>query len=256
MMQRLALGCALLTLACASMFAQETVPAGTLLPVQLETTVDAHHAKAGQEITSRIMQDVPLGNGKTIKAGAKLRGHIVEVNRANSCGKTRVVLIFDRLKTSAGDLPIRTSLRAIGSLMEVFDAQLPTNAFADRGTSTSDWVTVQIGGAAVYRGNGKVIDGADVVGKATEGGDVTAKPLPSKSAGCRGPSPGMPDQAFWLFSPAACGVYGFRDLQIANAGRDHPAGQIILESSGKLRIPSGSGFLLRVVGATQSATLP
>lgn len=256
MLQRLIVGCTLLTLACTSLLAQETIPAGTLLPVQLETTVDAHHARAGQEIKSRIMQDVPLGNGKTIKAGTKVRGHIVEVNRDNSSGATRVVLVFDRLKTGTGDLQVQTSLRAIGSMMEVFDAQLPTNAFADRGTSTSDWVTVQIGGAAVYRGNGKVMDGADIVGKTTDGGDVTAKPLPSKTAGCRGAPPESPEQAFWLFSPAACGVYGFQDLQIANAGRDYPVGQITLKASGKLHIPSGSGLLLRVVGPTRSATPP
>jgi hypothetical protein len=54
------------------------------------------------------------------------------------------------------------------------------------------------------------------------------------------------EQALWLFSPSACGAYGFENLKIAHAGRPNPVGQIILESDKNVRLLAGSGLLLRV----------
>ena len=51
---------------------------------------------------------------------------------------------------------------------EVFEARMPTNAWDDYGTSPSDWNTVQVGGAGVYRGSGQLIAGGEVVGRATD----------------------------------------------------------------------------------------
>lgn len=246
-MSRVALLIGVLLLLPTALPAQE-IPAGTLLPVMLGKTLDSRHAKAGQPIEARLMQDVPLPAGGKIRAGAQLLGHVVEVTAKP--GGSRMVIAFERLKRGGTTFDVVTNLRSVASMMEVFDAQLPTNDFADRGTSPSDWTTVQIGGAAVYRGNGKVIADAEVVGKATDYGAVTATPIASRRQGCRGPTDdNQQQQAFWLFSPAACGAYGFQDLRIAHAGRHYPVGQIILESSGKVRLQGGSGLLLRVTEA-------
>ena len=58
--------------------AQDAVPPGTVLPAQLNSSLDSAKNKPGQVITARIMQDVPLGAGK-IPAGAKVIGRIVSV---------------------------------------------------------------------------------------------------------------------------------------------------------------------------------
>ena len=137
--------------------------------------------------------------------------------------------------------------RSLASMMEVFEAQLPTNAIDDYGTTTADWVTVQIGGDAVYRGNGTVMTDGQVVGKSTVGGDVTAKLIASRDGVCRGAKAANDrEQALRLFSPSACGAYGFENLKIAHAGRRNPIGQIILESDKNVRLLAGSGLLLRV----------
>ncbi len=56
-----------------------------------------------------------------------------------------------------------------------------------------------------------------------------------------------------MFSPWACGVYGFSDLKIAHAGRTQPVGQIELESSRNVHVQGGSGWLLRVESARDKA---
>jgi hypothetical protein len=245
-----------LLVVASALLAQE-IPAGTVIPVMLQTTLDARKAKVGQKIEARVMQDVRLPSQTRIRAGSKLIGRVVEVVRPTGTSGSRIVLSFDRLMTNGTEVPITTSLRSLASMMAVFEAQLPTNAIDDYGTTESDWVTVQIGGDVVYRG-GEIVMSPDsrVVGKSTGGGDVTANLLASPEGGCGGGAEAGNDreQALWLFSPSACGAYGFEDLKIAHAGRRDPLGQIILESDKNVRLFGGSGLLLRV--ATPSSHSP
>ena len=235
-----------LLLMTSGLLAQE-IPVGTVIPVMLQTTLDAKKAKVGQKIEARVMQDVPLSSQTRIRAGAKLVGHVVEVTRASATSGSRIAISFDHLMIGGAAVPVTTSLRSLASMMEVFEAQLPTNAIDDYGTTTADWVTVQVGGDAVYRGAGTVMTDGQVVGKSTVGGDVTAKLIASRDGVCRGAKAANDrEQALWLFSPSACGAYGFENMKIAHAGRCNPIGQIILESDKNVRLLAGSGLLLRV----------
>ncbi len=224
----------------------QQVPGGTVIPVMLRTTLDARKVTVGQQIAARVMQDIPLPSQARIRVGTKLVGHVVGVTRPGATSGSRIVVSFDRLMTGGADIPVTTSLRSLASMMEVFEAQLPTNAIDDYGTTPADWVTVQVGGDAVFRGNGTVMTDGQVVGKSTIGGDTTAKLIASRDRGCGGNDR---EQALWVFSPSACGIYGFADLKIVHAGRREPIGQIILESEKNVHVPAGSGVLLRVVSA-------
>ena len=230
-----------------ALLAQE-IPAGTIIPVMMRTTLDARKARVGQKIEASVMQDVRLSSQTRIRAGTKLVGHVVEVVRPSATSGSRIVMSFDRLTMKGTEVPVTTSLRSLASMMDVFEAQMPTTAFDDRGTSETDWVTVQIGGDVVYRGAGMVMSSdSQVVGKSTAAGDVTAKLLASRDGGCRGAvADNDREQALWLFSPSACGAYGFEGLRIVHAGRENPVGQIILESDKNVRLLGGSGLLLRV----------
>ncbi len=225
----------------------QQIPAGTVMPVMLQTALSARKARAGQKIQARVMQDVPLSSEARVRTGSKLVGHIVEVTRPSKTAGSRIVLTFDRLLFQGTSIPVTTSLRSLASMMDVFDAQLPTSAIDDRGTSQSDWVTTQIGGDAVYRGAGIVMSHGEVVGRSTDSGEVTAKLIASRDGGCRGSIvENDRAQALWLFSPSACGAYGFEDLKISHNGRTDPIGQIVLESDRNVNVSAGSGLLLRV----------
>ena len=85
-------------------------------------------------------------------------------------------------------------------MQDVFFAQLPTNNFNEYGTSISDWTTVQVGGAAVYRGDGTVREALDIVGRTTDYGAVTAKLIPAPKRGCpAGSAATEREQALWVF---------------------------------------------------------
>jgi len=235
-----------LIMCAADLLAQSAIPAGTILPVALNSSLNSRKVKAGQAITARVMQEVPLSPRSTIRAGAKVTGHVIDVKPANGSGGGQISFRLDTLVVSKRQLPITTNLRALASMMAVEDAQLP-EAGPDRGTSKNAWTTDQIGGEVVYRGGGPVADGLRTVGKPTTDGvlvHVSGKP----GTKCRGEIDGNDRlQALWVFSSDACGIYDLPDVAIIHAGRNNPVGEITLGSTrGDLKLRGGSGMLLRV----------
>jgi hypothetical protein len=101
---------------------QVYVPAGTILPSRLSSSIDTHENKPGDRVAARLMQDLPLGAHSRVPAGSRLIGDIIDVQQSS------VTLKFDRLVAHKRTIDIRTNLRAIASMMEIDDAQLPTNA--------------------------------------------------------------------------------------------------------------------------------
>ncbi len=230
----------------AELFAQSAIPAGTILPVALNSSLNSRKVKAGQVISARVMQEVPLSSGTKIHAGTKVIGHVIDVEPANVAGGAQISIRFNSLLVSKQRIAITTNLRALASMMAVEAAQVPDTG-PDRGTAQNAWNTDQIGDEVVYRGGGLVADGLRFVGEPTYGGvlvRVSGKP----GTDCRGEVDGNDRlQALWVFSSDACGVYDFSDLKIAHAGRTNPVGEITLSSNhGEIDVRSGSGMLLRV----------
>jgi hypothetical protein len=225
------------------------IPAGTILPVRLNSTISSAKNRPGKVITGRIMQDVPLAPGMKIAEGSKVVGHIVEVTPATAGAGARVSLRFDKLVVSHRTEAIVTSLRAIAGFMRVIDAQTPTTG-PGRG-DVYRWMTrVQVGGDVVYGDGGPVTpyDEPDlVIGKGVADG-VLVRPRAQEGAECEGAIDGNDNpQALWVFSSDACGSYELDSVSIADAGRSEPAGVIVLAArNGELKVPGGAGMLLRV----------
>ena len=249
---------AILSVVSVTPFFAQQIPSGTALPVMLNSSLDARNNKPGRKISARIMQQVQLPEGGRIPAGSRIVGHVLQVHTATASSPSRLVVKFDTLDLRGVSIPLTTSLRAVAAMTEVFEAQLPTSNFDEYGTSIADWTTVQVGGDAVYRGDGTVISPDNrVVGSATVGGDVTAKLAAVPDLGCRGSIEGNDrPQSLWVFSTSACGAFGFGDLKIAHAGRTDPLGEIVLEAPANVRVRAGSGLLLRVVASSSLPTTP
>jgi hypothetical protein len=129
-----------LSVVCLSEPPQAIIPPGTVLPVQLNSTVKSNKAHVGQRITGEITQDVPLPSGSRIPRGAKVIGHVVAAQPASSANKAEISLRFDAVITKKQRVPITTHLRAIASMMAVSDAQVPESG-PDRGTPPDWWTT-------------------------------------------------------------------------------------------------------------------
>ena len=224
----------------------DPIPAGTILPVTLNSTIRSDKSPNGATITATVMQDVPLGKGEMLHKGTKLTGHVVEVivpGRGSDGAK--ISFQFDQVRLGNLTIPIATTLRAMASRSEVYAATpKPTSGeYADN--------EIEIGGDQISYGQGEpVMVGSQVVGKYTSQGVLANVDQDSGSPrGARIDDDARP-QAFWLFSVNARGAYGFGDLTILQSGRADPLGEITLTSNRKaVKLDKGSAMLLRVDGA-------
>jgi hypothetical protein len=226
----------------------DSIPAGTVLPVLLPA-ISSKKVKRGDKITARVAQDVPLGSGAKIRRGAKVIGTVVSNETPGAGIDAKLTIRFGSVMQGDKPMPIRTSLRALASSLEVDDAQIPTSGPGE--SDVYDWLpTRQIGGDVVYGKVGPVARGSQVLGESTYQG-VFVKLAENPDGQCRGAIGGNDrPQAVWLFSADACGLYGFANLEIRHAGRTEPTGEIELESQkGEVQIRSGSAALLRVVSS-------
>jgi hypothetical protein len=227
-------------------FVKISIPAGTVLPVALHGSLSTTKSKPGQVVKARVMQDIPLGEGSKVRAGAYVQGKVISVTSAANGSGASITFEFTQLVTSRGAEPITTNLRALASIVEVNSARIPQ--YDDRGSSSYVNTTWQIGGETVYRGGGHVMDGKTIVGEPVNDEGVLGRVRTSSDGKCHGTVEGENQlQALWLFSSDACGVYGYRRVKIEHAGRTSPLGEITLKAErGNINIRGGSGMLLRV----------
>jgi hypothetical protein len=235
----------------------ERIPAGTILPVSLNSALRSDKGGSGATIIATVMQDVPLGRGETLRKGSKVTGHVVEaITPGNGSDESKISFQFDQVRFGNQPLQITATLRAIASRTAVL-AATPTKPSIDDPDEE-----VEIGGDQIsYGEGGPVMVGSQVVGRYTSQG-VLANVDQDSGA----PSGGMIDddarpQAFWLFSVNARGAYGFGDLTILQSGRTEPLGEVTLASNRKaVKVDKGSAMLLRVDGSgpeeAQARTTP
>jgi hypothetical protein len=234
----------------AQLLAQNVIPRGTILPVRLDSSLRFGQARAGNQIRARVMQDVPSPGGGRIRSGSKVLGHIVASSPAGNGTGAEISMRFDTLVMGRQRVALVTNLRALATMMDVADAQDPESG-PDHGTSENSWTTDQIGGEVVYRG-GPVAHGSNIVGNSVLGSGVLVHVSAQPGQECRGEVAGNDQpQALWVFSSDACGLFDLPDVTLSHAGRTDPVGQItLLAKTDKVKIPSGSGMLLRVDGIT------
>lgn len=223
--------------------AQE-LPVGTVIPVMLSSELNAEKDKSETKIEGKVMQDVPLPKGRKIRKGSPITGRVVSVTKGAS--GFRLVVKFEAIRNSGQKVPLTAALLALASMGSVEDAQSPVSLNTDI-TPKDQWVTRQVGGDTVSRGVGKVASHDGLVGTWLEGTSVLARLTPNADAGCPD-GPGYDrDQAVWVFSSGACGIYGVKNITIVASGRLPPFGEITLASKDKIEIHGGSGWLLIVV---------
>ena len=228
------LGCA----AFASAGRAATLPKETAIPVVFTHTIDAKKVKAGDAVTAKTMQVILLPDGEQLPKGTLVTGHVFEA-RPFKFDETPyavqhpsyLAIQIDRV----GDLQVATSVRALATALTVQEALTP------QGIDESDSLgtMVLIGGAHYSPIAKRVTDGPDddIVGYNKRQG-VFARLLPG-GAGCEGT---QTEQSVAIFSPDACGLYGFVGEYLSAK-----SGTFRLESTHRtVSIHSGSAALLQV----------
>lgn len=234
-------------LCSATMLAAQSLPAGTAIPIMLNSTLKSGDSKAGERIEGKLMQQLVLPSGMKIKSGSHVTGHVVSAEMAGAVW--RITVTFDSLQDQGRTIPLNVGLLAMAATESVFQAKTPIDA-ASTYESSYGWTTKQVGGDVVFRGRGYIASPEGKVGR-WNGSGAWGKLTPTGDC----PAADVNDQvqALWVFSTTACGVYGIADLKIAQAGSTPPIGQITLESTKDILIREGSGWLLLANAAASPA---
>ena len=201
--------------------AQDSIPPGTVLPIQLDNSLSSRKSKPGEALTSRILQTCRLVRGFRSTAERRITGHVLDVSPAAIGVHAKISLVFDAIKLRHSAMPITTNLRALTSPLQVDaagnplggDRGTPSTAYDDADRRRSDLsrrrayqLLENVVGEPVFWRSPRIL--------ARSGG----KALRSAIIGNNRP------QALWLFFFDACRVYGYPEVEITQAGANGPGG--------------------------------
>jgi hypothetical protein len=228
-----------------------TLSPGTTVPIQFERSVDSNHARTGDVVAARTTQQVHLANGQILPAGAHVTGHVLSAN-AFTFDKTPyakqqssiLTIRFDSIDSQGGTLPLRVYVRAMADPLTVWDAERPKATDMDPLSTTT-----QIGGDQVTPSQSEIIsqDG-DTVGYNRRGG-VYAHLISAVGNGPASCDASDTEQSMGHFSASACGLYGYTDVTMLEAGKSGSASTLTLSARRRsAKIWARSEALLEVVG--------
>jgi hypothetical protein len=88
-----------------------TLPAGTVLPVDLETPVGSDTSRLEQAVSGRLRRAIRVGGAEVLPAGTVVSGHVTAARRPGKVkGRGLIAMRFTRLDTpGAGATEIRTA---------------------------------------------------------------------------------------------------------------------------------------------------
>jgi len=198
---------------------------GTELRVELEKTVDAKKAKAGDPVLAKTMDELKSGTEVIAPRGARIIGHVVAAAPHEKNSPSSLEIAFDKLEVGNGsEIPLKASIQAL---------EKPAN-YAPM-ASSDNMGTQPIGGNTPTGSGGRI-------GGMNPGG--MGQPSGNSNPGYPGNAGNTPGQsAPSNISPNAQGVIGMSGVALS-AG---PAQDSVLTSEKhNVKLESGTQMILRV----------
>jgi hypothetical protein len=197
---------------------------GSVILVQLTTTIDTKKAKPGDPVTAKVTKDLKAANGELLIAkNTKVVGHVTEARAWSKEQKeSEVGIAFDHAVTKDGDMKLPMSIQAI------------------IGPAPS---SPSFGGGGGY----------DPPGPATGGGTMTS-PMSGRaplSGPSQPPTPPLPTggtdaQTRPPITGNTQGVVGMPDLKLEAHAQSGSLGSVVSSEKSNVKLESGTVMLLRV----------
>lgn len=222
----------------------QALPQSTAIPVRFEHTVDTGKAKVGDQVTAKTIQVVALPGGRSLPKGALLVGHVAALQPFQfdqtpyAHQKPSMLSIhFDKLQTGNEAIPVNLAVRAIANTNDSKDATYPHSM-----DDTDHVGTITLIGGMSFSPLDKSIqsEDGDVIGYNRKNG-VFARLI--ASGACNATDT---EQSIAIFSPNACGAYGFGGDYLSNSGRDGSGTFTLALRGHSVKLYAGSTALLQV----------
>ena len=241
----------LLSAPCAIAATQTKVPPGTAIPVRFVRSVDAKRARSGDRVIAKTLQIVFLPGGQRLPKGTLLVGHVVDAQPYHFDPEpyahqkaSSISIHFDLIVNRDMTLPVNLSVRALANTFESQWAPRPHYQDETDGAGTM----ILIGGDE-FSPFDKMVrdDSGDVIAYNRRDG-LFARLLPSDDPvsktrpNCSGTST---EQSVAIFSPRACGLYGFGSVSMPHAGRSGSGTFTLVSKDRSIKLYAGSTALLQ-----------
>ena len=205
-----------------------TVPQRAALPVVFSKTLSADKAKVGDLVQARTMQVSRLNDGQIVPSGTELVGHVTAAvpfvyDKTHYAVQKQATLSihFDAIQLAGKTVPVNVALRAMADPISSWDAREARSTDLD-----PDGTVTQIGGDQLVPSQAEVVDrNGDVVAYNRRDG-VYAHLI--ARAHCDGSTN---EVSVAIYSASACGLYGFGDVALGDAGSLPSASDFTLVST-------------------------
>jgi hypothetical protein len=216
------------------------IQSGTQLAAQLENSLDLGKAKTGDRVVLKTTQAIKENGRTVVNKGAKLVGHVTEVQRsAQARGESRIGLVFDRLESGSLTAPISATITSVTQARAA--AVLDDGAF---GGDTQSRATGSARGSAQSSSNGSGLLGG--VGNTVGGVVNTTTDTLGGAAAATGDTVGRTAGGV----TRTAGAIRIADSTSASA----EGGSTLALTGDNLRVEKGTTFLLRLDQAGSVST--
>lgn len=208
-------------------------PEGTLVPAELQKTVDAHKVKSGDKVEAVVPADLQAKSGEVIvPKGTKIMGHITEVKQKSKQDPGSTLgIVFEKLAMKDGkELPFDAEIQAVRKNASQSAFAAPSN-----GSSGSEGSGTPAGGGAGSRTGNTGGGGAAAGGSSYPGGASAGS---SDNPGASQASSSAPPQ----LTADSKGPIGFEDLSMQQAAD----GTTLSSQKQNVKLESGTQMILRV----------
>ncbi|HEY2544788.1 MAG TPA: hypothetical protein VGI46_01865 [Candidatus Acidoferrum sp.] len=200
-----------------------TLPSGTALNAQLNSSVDSKKAKVGDKVEARTTEELRYGGKAIVPLGAKLEGHVTEATaRSKGDNGSTLSIEFDKAILKKGEeIPLNLVILAVAP---------PQSDFS---------------GGAPSPGSDPISDS----GGAAAGGSPLAasrpQPSPSNYPGGAASSTSAPTGTNSSALPAnSRGIYGLKDLKLMEASSNGSQKTVITSDGKNVHLGGGTRLLL------------
>ena len=202
-----------------------TLPSGTAVNAELNSSVDSKKAKVGDRVEAHTTEEIRYAGKAILPRGAKLEGHVTEATaRAKGDSGSTLAIQFDKTILKKGEeIPLNVSILAIAAPQSDFSGGSPGSGSGSRG------------GGSAPTANGSPMGGSHT---------PTATPGTPNYPGAADGTMGSNGAA--QLSAKSRGVYGLSDLKLMATSSSAGQATVITSSGKNVRLDGGTRLLLVV----------
>jgi hypothetical protein len=220
---------------------------GTALQAELNKTVDAKKAKAGDEVSAKLTQDVKSNGKVVLHKGSKLVGHVTEAQaRSKENAESKLGIVFDKAVLKGGqEVSFNSVIQAVAPPLQA-TSSLAGDESGSLGGGGMARATPSGGGMGGAVGGVTNTAGSAVGGIANTAGGVAASTTGAVGGAANG---AVGAAANGTLNATSRGVIGMQGLALNTAAAGSAQGSVISSNTQNVKLDGGTRMLLQIAGS-------